>query len=43
MRRGPEHYGATNQEERIKRILKNIPDVEIGRILAMLRSLYPIH
>ncbi|MFH1080483.1 MAG: helix-turn-helix transcriptional regulator [Pseudomonadota bacterium] len=30
-------------EERIKRILKNIPDDEIGRILTMLRSLYPIH
>lgn len=30
-------------EKRIKQILKNIPDDEIGRILAMLRSLYPAH
>ena len=29
-------------EERIKQILKNIPDEEIGRILAMLRALYPL-
>jgi len=29
-------------EERIKQILKNIPDEELRRIHVMLRALYPI-